>query len=67
MEDKNGWGGVRAGAGRPAGSLNRVQKEQRKQHQLRAYDDEWKLVKAFHQLIVKKGKREECEKFLQQF
>ena len=39
MESKK-RGGVRAGAGRPAGTT----KLQRKQRQLRAFDDEWVII-----------------------
>jgi len=57
-------GGAREGAGRPKGAT----KEQgtRKQRQLRAYDDEWELLKKFDKLI-KRGQREACEKFLAQY
>ena len=37
----------------------------RKQRQLRAYDDEWDLLKKFDKLL-KHGDREACEKFLAQ-
>ena len=38
----------------------------RKQHQLRAYDDEWQLIQKFAK-IVKKGDRPKAELFLNQF
>ena len=54
-------GGKREGAGRPKGAT----KEQgaRKQRQLRAYDDEWELLKKFDKLI-KRGQKEACENFI---
>ncbi len=54
----NGWGGARVGAGRPK-NANGV----RKQHQVRAYDDEWELVRAF--IKIMREDRERAEKFVQ--
>lgn len=39
----------------------------RKIRSMKAYDDEWELIKQFSELIKKKGKRRECEEFLKQF
>ncbi|MBQ7477854.1 MAG: hypothetical protein IJT01_03000 [Selenomonadaceae bacterium] len=57
----NSWGGARKGAGRPKGTYKPG--GTRKQRQLRAFDDEWELIKQFDKLI-KHGDREACEKFL---
>lgn len=46
MESKK-RGGVRAGAGRPVGTT----KLQRKQRQLRAFDDEWVIINEFAKLV----------------
>ena len=54
----DGWGGKRENqTGRPRKDVTR------KQRQLRAYDDEWELIKRFDK-IIKHGNREACEKFL---
>lgn len=59
---ENNWGGVRENqTGRPKGTFKA--EGTRKQRQLRAYDDEWELIKRFDKLI-KHGDREACEKFL---
>lgn len=52
-------GGKRAGAGRPKGATNKEKKEVRGQHQLRAFDDEWVMIKDFAR-IVKHISKEEC-------
>lgn len=39
----------------------------RKLRTMKAFDDEWVLIKQFSELIKKKGKRRECEEFLKQF
>lgn len=51
----NGWGGVRPGAGRPKGTtkLEGV----RRQHQVRAYDDEWVIIKKFASIVKKDPER----------
>lgn len=57
--EKGTWGGRRPNqTGRP-------KKEEgiRKQHQIRAYDDEWAMIQMFAKL-VKYGKKENCKKFL---
>lgn len=54
----NGWGGRREGAGRPKGTV-KEESNQRKQHQVRAYDDEWKLIKAFSNIVKKDRERAE--------
>lgn len=51
------YGGKPLGWRKPEGT--------RKQRQLRAYDDEWDLLKKFDKLL-KHGDREACEKFLAQ-
>lgn len=45
-ENNNGWGGKRAGAGRPKGTT-KAESNQRKQRQVRAHDDEWQMIKEF--------------------
>ena len=55
----NGWGGRRENqTGRPKKEVTR------KQRQLRAYDDEWELIKKFDKAL-KHGHRDACEKFLE--
>ena len=44
-EKINSWGGNRPNAGRPKDTVK--PEGVRKQHQLRAYDDEWELIKVF--------------------
>ena len=48
MEQKNTWGGKREGAGRKATAPDGLP---RKQHQLRASDDEWEKIRLFLSLI----------------
>lgn len=48
-------GGVRVGAGRPKGTTK--PEGTRKQRQLRAYDDEWELLKRFNALIKRKKEK----------
>lgn len=56
-----GWGGRRPNqTGRPKGTVKA--EGQRKQHQLRAYDDEWELVRRFNKIV--RTNKEECQKFL---
>ena len=57
-------GGARPGSGRKVGWRKDVS-EQRPQCQMRAWPDEWELVKRFAR-FVKHGDREACEKFLAQ-
>ena len=53
MEDvKGSWGGKRAGAGRPKGST-KEDSNIRKQHQVRAHEEEWELIKEFATLVKK--------------
>nr|DAL33592.1 MAG TPA_asm: hypothetical protein [Caudoviricetes sp.] len=59
-EEKKQWGGRRAGAGRPKGTTKGYS-IQRKQHQVRAFEDEWDIIKRFSKL-VKTSKKEECLK-----
>lgn len=57
--EKNGWGGKRPNqTGRP-----KKAEGVRKQHQLRAYDEEWAVIQAFARL-VKHGKLKECSDFV---
>ena len=56
---KSNRGGARPGAGRPK-KLQGV----RKQHQLRAYDDEWELIREFS-WFVKHGCKEDCAKLME--
>lgn len=48
-------GGKREGAGRPAGSVSA--KGVRKQRQLRAFDDEWEIIREFSQIVKKDPER----------
>lgn len=57
--EKNGWGGKRPNqTGRP-----KKAEGVRKQHQLRAYDEEWAVIQAFARL-VKHGEMKECSDFV---
>ena len=51
-------GGMRPGAERPKGSVS--PEGTRKQHQVRAFDDEWDLIYRFAKLI-KSGKIKACK------
>ena len=51
----NNKGGARPGAGRPKGSKNLILKETRKNHQIRAFDDEWKQIERYSKFIKKGG------------
>lgn len=63
MEDvKNTWGGKRTGAGLPVGTTKEVS-VQRPQHQLRAFPDEWEMIRKFARL-VKHVSKEECQQAL---
>lgn len=63
MEDvKNSWGGKRTGAGRPVGTTKEVS-VQRPQHQLRAFPDEWEMIREFAR-FVKHVSKEECQQAL---
>ncbi|WP_417208219.1 hypothetical protein [Acidaminococcus fermentans] len=63
-ETKNGWGGRRPNqTGRPKGTIK--PEGVRSQHQLRAYDEEWDLIRRFARL-VKHGKMEACKAALDQ-
>lgn len=48
-------GGKREGAGRPAGSV--AAQGVRKQRQLRAFDDEWEIIKEFSQIVKRDPER----------
>lgn len=61
-ESKSTRGGKREGAGRPKGTIK--PEGTRKPRQIRAYDDEWELIKRFEQL-VKHGDKEACIKALE--
>ncbi len=50
-------GGTRPGSGRPKLAVTRTVR------QLRAFDDEWEIIRRFSQ-IVKHGDREACEAFI---
>ncbi len=51
-EKKYGWGGRRPNqTGRPKGTTN--PDGVRKQHQVRAYEDEWLLIKEFTSMVKK--------------
>lgn len=55
MSNTTGWGGKRTGAGRPKGTTKDVS-VQRKQHQVRAFDDEWEIIKAFAAIVKKRSR-----------
>lgn len=56
---KYGWGGRRPNqTGRPKGTVN--PDGQRKQHQVRAYEDEWLLIKEFTSMVKKDIDRAEA-------
>lgn len=59
-EKANTRGGAREGAGRPKGTTKA--EGIRKQRQLRAYDDEWELVKEFNKLL--KSNKDKAEELL---
>lgn len=46
MAEEKTWGGARKGAGRPKGTTKDVS-QIRPQHQVRAFEDEWELIKEF--------------------
>lgn len=52
-ETNNNWGGKRKGAGRPVGTTKEIT---RKTRSLRAFDDEWEIIKEFTK-VVKKDKQ----------
>ena len=57
-EKISGWGGRRAGAGRPKGSV-KGSSDVRKQRQVRAFDDEWELIKEYAAIVKKDRARAE--------
>ena len=57
------WGGKRAGAGRPKGSI-KAESNRRKVRTVAAFDDEWQLIHSFAQ-AVKYGNKEKCIIFLE--
>lgn len=58
MTDKKQWGGRRPNqTGRPKGTIK--PEGVRSQHQLRAYDDEWDLIRRFA-CLVKHGNADAC-------
>lgn len=64
-KEKTTWGGKRKGAGRPKGTTKAIS-VQRKQKQIRAFEEEWEIIKAFSD-IVKYGNKEECIKFVEKY
>lgn len=55
---KNAWGGKRPNqTGRPKGTTKA--EGVRKQRQVRAYDDEWELIKEFSAIVKKDRERAE--------
>ena len=52
---ENGRGGVREGAGRPKGTTK--PEGVRKQRQLRAYDEQWEIIKEFSRILKKDPER----------
>lgn len=59
MESKKTWGGVRPGAGRPKG---KTAAGERKGRNIRAFDDEWELIKQFANIV--KTDRQKAEQIL---
>ncbi|WP_302889801.1 hypothetical protein [uncultured Acidaminococcus sp.] len=57
------WGGKRTGAGRPKGTVKEIH-VRRPPHQIKAFDDEWDLIRRFARL-VKHGNMESCKKALE--
>ena len=51
--DNSNWGWKREGAGRPLGTTKEIV---RKTRSLRAFDDEWEIIKEFTK-VVKKDKQ----------
>ena len=47
-------GGARAGAGRPKGSVKK-NPNPRSRRQLRAFDDEWKVIAEFVKIVRNRG------------
>lgn len=58
-----GRGGVRPGAGRP--SIDPAESKTRPQRQVRAWEEEWEIIRRFADL-VKSGKAEECRRFVEE-
>lgn len=58
MTEEKTWGGKRAGAGRPKGTIKDTS-IQRKQRQIRAFDDEWEIIKEFCRILKKDRARAE--------
>ena len=54
---ENTWGGKRPGAGRPKG---KTPANERKGRNIRAFDDEWELIKLFVNLVKTDRKRAEA-------
>nr|WP_325189813.1 hypothetical protein [uncultured Selenomonas sp.] len=52
---EGGRGGTREGAGRPKGTTK--PEGVRKQRQLRAYDEEWEIIKEFSRILKKDPER----------
>lgn len=53
----SGRGGARVGAGRPKGSTKEISNK-RPQRQVRAFDDEWEVIKEFMKLVRRIGAKE---------
>ena len=69
MDKKAGerrWGGAREGAGRPVGSTKEIS-NQRSQHQVRAFEEEWLVIKEFSKLVKTSGNLEKCREFVKSF
>lgn len=56
-------GGARPGAGRPR--KGEAEKKQRPQHQVRAWADEWDIIKRFSKLVKSNGKNK-CERMIEE-
>lgn len=56
------WGGRRPGAGRPRGTYKK-QSAQRERRQVRAFADEWELIRRFS-IYVKYGDKAACKRAL---
>lgn len=70
MEEKTKgtWGGARPGSGRPKGTTNKElgrEGAQRTQHQVRAFPDEWELIRLFTKIT--RTHPAECKAFIEKY
>lgn len=59
----SGWGGARAGAGRPKGWRKENPVVRRPIHSLSAFDDEWEVIKDFMKFVREVG-ADKAKKYL---